>query len=95
MGGYETAAQILPAIVLWTPKRKSRNAILYDGAHERYAITEFVHKQLAQPARKLTSVAAVETFVKNPSFHAMGTASDVVTVRQLLRRAYRLMCCAI
>eukprot|EP00752_Nemacystus_decipiens_P012627 g11183.t1 len=67
-------------MVLWTPKRKSRKAILYDGAHERHAIIEFVHKQLEQPARKLTSVAAVENFVKDPRLQATSTAPDVVTV---------------
>lgn len=80
LGGHETAAQHLPAIALWTPKRKSRNAILYDGAHTRNSITEFVHKQMAQPTRKLTSIAAVENFVKDPCFEATGTTSDVVTV---------------
>lgn len=86
LGGHETAAQHLPAIVLWTPKRKSsRNAILYDGAHERRAITEFVHKQLEQPARKLTSIAAVEGFVKDPTFKTTSSAPDVVTVRWRLR----------
>lgn len=81
LGGFEVAAQNLPAIVLWTAKRKSKKALLYDGAHERHAIAEFVHKQLETPTRTLTSIAAVENFVKKPWFHPMGaTSTEPVTV---------------
>ena len=89
LGGHEAAAQNLPAIALWTPKRKARNAILFDGAHEGHAIVEFAHKQLAEPTRKLTSIAAVEDFVKDPSFRATGTPPDVVTASALLLRRGR------
>lgn len=82
LGGIEAAAQHLPVIVLWTASRKpTRKSLLYDGAHERHDIVEFVHKQLKPPARKLTSISAVESFVVNPRFQAMGTTSStVVTV---------------
>lgn len=83
LGGVEAAAQHLPVILLWTETRKSRKALLYDGAHERHAIVEYVRKQLEPPAKKLTTITAVENFVKDPQFGALGTApSEVVTVRR-------------
>eukprot|EP00903_Cladosiphon_okamuranus_P016612 g15324.t1 len=79
--GYGTMAQHLPAVFLWTPRRSPRRPILYDGTHDRNAIAEFVLKQLAQSERRLTSIAAVEDFVKDPSFRATGSTNpDVVTV---------------
>lgn len=81
LGGFETAAQHLPAIVLWTASGKSRKSLLYDGAHERRDIVEFVHKQLGPPVRKLSTISAVENFVINPRFQAIAaTSSTVVTV---------------
>lgn len=76
--GFEAAAKHLPLIILWAASRKSRQFLLYDGAHERNDIVEFVHKQLGLPVRKLTSVSAVEKFVENPRFQAMGTTSSTV-----------------
>ncbi|CAM9425490.1 unnamed protein product [Ectocarpus sp. 12 AP-2014] len=81
LGGVEAAAQHLPVILLWTETRKSRKALLYDGAHERHAIVEYVRKQLEPPAKRLPTITAVENFVKDPQFGALGTApSEAVTV---------------
>ncbi|CBJ33285.1 conserved unknown protein [Ectocarpus siliculosus] len=81
LGGVEAAAQHLPAILLWTETRKSRKALLYDGAHERHSIVEYVRKQLEPPAKRLTTITAVENFIKDPQFGALGTApSEAVTV---------------
>ncbi|CAB1120040.1 unnamed protein product [Ectocarpus sp. CCAP 1310/34] len=83
LGGVEAAAQHLPVILLWTETRKSRKALLYDGAHERHAIVEYVRKQLEPPAKSLATITAVENFVKGPQFGALGTApSEAVTARR-------------
>ncbi|CAM9611872.1 unnamed protein product [Ectocarpus sp. 6 AP-2014] len=81
LGGVEAAAQHLPAILLWTETRKSRKALLYDGAHEGHSIVEYVRKQLEPPAKRLTTITAVEKFIKDPQFGGLGTApSEAVTV---------------
>ncbi|CAN0095020.1 unnamed protein product, partial [Scytosiphon promiscuus] len=81
LGEFQGTAYNLPAIFLWTATRKSRKALLYDGAHDRHAIVGFVYKQLGPPAKKLTSIDAVESFATNPRSKAIDSvSSEVVTV---------------
>lgn len=78
--GQTAAAQHLPIVALITQKRKSK-ALLYEGPHERHAITEFVRKQRDPPTRRLRSVAEVEAFFQDPRNGYKHTSTTAIAVR--------------
>lgn len=74
------ATQHLPIVAVFMDKRKSK-ALLFEGPHERHAITEFARKQVDLPTRRLRSVAEVEAFVQNPQNGDANTPTAAVAVR--------------